>query len=114
MAEAYLEQRELIPEGRLVEISYEELEVDKVGQIREIYRALGLEGYDAFEPRLVEYAASVDDFQKNPSHISDQVIDLVNDHVPFLVSRYGYQAMQPTGNGDAAERDNIQLSAAGD
>ena len=107
MAEAYLEQKRLIPEGRLAEVSYEELEVDKVGQIREIYRALGLQGYDAFEPRLVEYARSVDDFQKNPSHISDQVIRLVNDYVPFLVSQYGYDFMEPsTVSGDVG-RDNI-------
>ncbi len=112
MAEAYLEQKELIPEGRLVEISYEELEADKVGQIRRIYSTLGLDGYDAFEPRLAEYARSVDDFQKNPSHISDQVINLVNEYVPFLVSRYGYEYMPPAAHGDAAERDNIQLSAA--
>ena len=112
MAEAYLEQKELIPGGRLVEISYEELETDKVGQIRRIYSALGLDGYDAFEPRLAEYARSVDDFQKNPSHISDQVINLVDEYVPFLVSRYGYEYMQPAAHGDAAERDNIQLSAA--
>ena len=96
MAKAYLEQKQLIPEGRLVEISYETLEVDKVGQIRNIYRALELPGYDAFEPRLVEYAGSVDDFQKNPAHINDQVINLVNDFVPFLVSGYGYASRQPT------------------
>ena len=107
MAEAYLEQKELIPEGRLVEISYETLEVDKVGQIREIYRALGLEGYDTFEPKLVEYAASVDDFQKNPSHVSDQVISLVNEYVPFLVSRYGYEFTEPATLPDAGARDNI-------
>ena len=107
MAEAYLEQKELIPEGRLVEISYEELEADKVGQIHNIYRALGLAGYDAFEPGLVEYAGSVDDFQKNPSHISDQVIQLVNDYVPFLVSRYGYEFMAPAAPPDGGDRDNI-------
>ena len=107
MAETYLEQKQLIPEGRLVEINYETLEVDKVGQIREIYRALGLPGYDAFEPRLAEYARSVDDFQKNPSHISDRVIQLVNDYVPFLVSHYGYEFMAPAALPNAGERDNI-------
>ena len=107
MAEAYLEQKELIPGGRLVEISYEKLEVDKVGQIREIYDALGLDGYDAFEPRLLEYARSVNDFQKNPAHISDQVINLVNEYVSFLVSRYGYEFMEPATLPDDGARDNI-------
>ena len=91
MAEAYLEQRGLIPDGRLVEISYEELEQDKAGQIRRIYEELGLDGYADFEPRLTEYVASIEGFQKNPSHVSDRMIELVNQYVPFLVSEYGYE-----------------------
>ena len=94
MAEAYLEQRDLIPDGRLVEIRYEDLDQDKIGQVQHIYQALGLDGYDAFAPQLTDYVASIADFQKNPSDISDQVIQLVNDHVPFLVSEYGYETLQ--------------------
>ena len=93
MAEAYLEQRELIPTGRLVELRYEELEQDKTGQVRRIYDALRLDGYDDFEPQLAEYVASIADFQKNPAYISPQVIGLVNEYVPFLVSQYGYEFM---------------------
>ncbi len=99
MALAYLEQRRMIPEGRLVEIRYEELEQDKIGQMERIYRDLGLTGYDAFAPRLAEYVASIADFQKNPSHVSDHVIRLVNRYVPFLVSEYGYAVMEPADGG---------------
>ena len=66
MAEAYLEQRTLIPSGRLVEIRFEELEQDKIGQIRRIYDVLGFEGYNDFEPRLTEYVESIAGFEKNP------------------------------------------------
>ena len=97
MAIYYLEQRELIPAGRLVEIRYEELEQDKVGQIRRIYDALGLEGYAEFEPRLTEYVASIEGFEKNPSHVSDRIICAVNEYVPFLVSEYGYPRRAESG-----------------
>ena len=97
MAEVYLEQRDQIPAGRLVEIQYEELERDKVGQIRRIYDNLGLDGYGEFEPRLMEYVASIEGFQKNPSHVSDQVIAAVNEYVPFLVSEYGYPSRTVSG-----------------
>ncbi|MXZ92565.1 MAG: sulfotransferase [Chloroflexi bacterium] len=107
MAEAYLEQREMIPEGRLVELRYEELERDKMGQVRLIYEALGLEGYDGFEPRLEEYVASIADFQKNPTHISPQVIKLVNEYVPFLVSQYGYEFMDTVAVDAGGVRDTI-------
>ena len=99
MAIAYLEQRELIPHGRLVEIRYEELELDKMDQVRGIYDALGLEGYDEFEPRLTEYVASIEGFEKNPSHVSDRVIAAVNEYVPFLVEEYGYDQRTERGEG---------------
>ena len=99
MATAYLEQRELIPAGRLVEIRYEELEQDKVGQIGRIYDALGLAGYAEFEPRLTEYVASIEGFEKNPSHVSDRVVEAVNRYVPFLVTEYGYEQRVASGPG---------------
>ncbi len=107
MADAYLEQRELIPSGRLVEIRYEELEQDKMGQIRLIYEALGLKGYDDFEPQLAEYVASIAGFQKNPAHISPQMINLVNEYVPFLVSKYGYEFMDGAVADEGGGRDTI-------
>ncbi len=99
MATAYLGQRELIPDGHLVEIRYEELEHDKAGQIRRIYDALGLEGYAEFEPGLTEYVASIEGFEKNPSHVSDHVIQAVNEYVPFLVTEYGYERRRTSGVG---------------
>ena len=91
MAQAYGRQRGLVPAGRLVQIRYEELERDMTGQIRLIYESLQLDGYDAFAARLSEYAASLAGFQKNPPEVSDAVIGLVNEYVPFLVSEYGYE-----------------------
>ena len=97
MAQTYLQQRPLIPPGRLVEIRYETLEQDKIGAIRHIYDTLSLDGYDAFAPGLSQYAASIADFQKNPPHISDEVIRLVNQYVPFLLTEYGYPRQEPAG-----------------
>lgn len=99
MATAYLQQRELIPARRLVEIRYEELEQDKVAQIRRIYDELGLEGHSEFEPKLTEYVASIEGFEKNPSHVSDRVIEAVNEYVPFLVTEYGYEFRGISGAG---------------
>ncbi|MDE2786827.1 MAG: sulfotransferase [Chloroflexota bacterium] len=99
MALAYLEQRELIPEGRLVEIRYEELEQDKIGQVKHIYDALGLGGHAEFEERLAEYVASIEGFEKNPSYVSDRVIAAVNEYVPFLVEEYGYDPRAEHGAG---------------
>lgn len=108
MAEAYLEQRALIPDGRLLEICYEDLDRDKIEQMQHIYRALDLDGYDSFAPQLADYVASIADFQKNPSQISDQVIQLVNEHVPFLVSEFGYEFMETSEAAQQIDHDNIE------
>lgn len=97
MAQTYLQQRRLIPPGRLVEIRYETLEQNQIGTIRHIYDTLALDGYETFAPRLSQYAASIAGFQKNPSHISDEVIRLVNQYVPFLLTEYGYPRQEPAG-----------------
>ena len=99
MALAYLEQRRLIPEGRLVEIRYEELEQDKIGQVKQIYDALGLGSDAAFDERLTDYVASIEGFEKNPSYVSDRVIRAVNEYVPFLVTEYGYPSRAESGAG---------------
>ena len=99
MAMAYLEQRELIPEGRLLEIRYEDLEQDKVGQVKHIYDTLGLGGYPEFRESLTDYVASIEGFEKNPSHVSDRVIRAVNEYVPFLVTEYGYPSRAESGGG---------------
>ena len=107
MALAYREQRRLIPAGRLVEIRYEELEKDKIGQLQLIYDALGLAGFDDFAPELRRYVASIADFQKNPAQISEQVVQLVNEYVPFLVEEYGYEPITTAGPGATTARDTI-------
>ena len=109
MAEAYLEQRQLIPEGRLVEVRYEELEQDKIGHMRLIYDSLGLEGYDDFAPQLADYVESIAGFEKNPSHISEQVIRLVNQNVPSLVSEFGYDFLTRSDAAAGPVRDNIEM-----
>ena len=96
MALAYREQRAQIPDGRLIEIKYEDLDVDKFGQMRSIYDALGLSGFDETAPQLTEYLESIADFQKNPSQVSDQAIRAVNEYVPFLVTDYGYDPLTPS------------------
>jgi hypothetical protein len=63
--DAYFADRRLIPRGQLHELSFEELEADPIGQLRETYRALGLAGFEGFQPRLQNYVASLGRYRKN-------------------------------------------------
>jgi omega-hydroxy-beta-dihydromenaquinone-9 sulfotransferase len=65
MYDAYFDQRDLIPEGRSCEIRYEDLEADPIGQVGDIYRALGLADFESVRPRLQGYIDSIGGYRKN-------------------------------------------------
>jgi hypothetical protein len=65
MHDAYFRERSLVPSSRFHEISFEQLETDPVGQIRSVYEALGLRGFDGVLPRLEEYVGTLSGYQKN-------------------------------------------------
>ena len=65
MYAAYFTDRELIPPGQLVEVAYEDLERDPIGQLRTIYEGLSLADFEPFRPDLESYLASVAGYRKN-------------------------------------------------
>jgi hypothetical protein len=65
MYDSYFEERELIQEGRLCEVGYEELGRQPVGVIGLIYESLGLPGFEEVRPRLESYLASIAGYRKN-------------------------------------------------
>jgi hypothetical protein len=65
MYDAYFEERGMIPEGRLCDVAFDDLERDPVGVVGSIYESLGLSGFEEIRPRLTSYLASIVDYRKN-------------------------------------------------
>jgi hypothetical protein len=65
MYDAYFEERGLILEGRLCEVSFGDLERDPVGVVRSVYEALGLPGFEDLRPRLESYLGTIAGYRKN-------------------------------------------------
>jgi hypothetical protein len=65
MYEAYLEDRESIPEGQLHEVSFTKLEADPVGTLAATYAALDLPDFERGRPALEAYVASLSTYKKN-------------------------------------------------
>ena len=65
MYDAYFEQRGQVPEGRLCDVGYEDLERDPFGVVGAIYESLGLAGFDDVRPSLEGYLASIEGYRKN-------------------------------------------------
>lgn len=65
MYDAFFAEYTLIPEGQFVEIRFEALEQDPLGQVEQIYAALGLSGFQAARPALQAYVAATANYRKN-------------------------------------------------
>jgi hypothetical protein len=65
MYEAYLEDRARIPEGRLVEVSYDELTADPLGTLRRIYDELDLPDFDGAASAMTRYLARLRGYRRN-------------------------------------------------
>lgn len=63
--DAFFEDRPLIPDGQLHEIQFDDLERDPVGQVRDLYAALRLDGFARFEGQLARHVASLRGYEKN-------------------------------------------------
>lgn len=87
----YLEQRELIPEGHLIEIRYEELDANPMETLEQIYTALDLGDFDGQRDRLGTYLESLGGYQKNSFDFPPDVIETVNANWGFAFDAFGYE-----------------------
>jgi len=65
MYDAYFEEKDLIPSGRLHEIAFADLEADPLGQMALLYERLALPGFAHFEPTLRTYLQTLGGYKKN-------------------------------------------------
>jgi hypothetical protein len=98
MYDAYFEERGLIPEGHLAEVSFEALDRDPLGAIEGIYRTLGLSDFDRIRPELETYLASVASYRKNahPDLPDDLRLRIAREWRPSF-DAWGYPTDVPRG-----------------
>lgn len=65
MYDAYFDDLALVPKDRLIELRFDEVEADPVGQIARVYKALSLDDFAGFEPGLRAYVATLKGYEKN-------------------------------------------------
>lgn len=92
MYRAFDRQRPLVEPDRLFEVRYEDLVADPSGQMRALYEALGLDGFEAVQPRLDTYFAEHRDYRAH-TYEPDATLEAVLEQRwgPFM-RRYGYGA----------------------
>jgi hypothetical protein len=90
MFECYEEDRGLIPEGQLAEISYEQLVADPKTVMRRLYEELGLGDFSRAERAVDGYLSATRDYKTNEYVLSaEQKRRILESWAPY-VERFGY------------------------
>ena len=92
MYDFYFDERELIQEGRLCEVGYEELGREPVGVVGSIYESLGLPGFEEVRPRLESYLDSIAGYRKNRhEELPDPLLRRISQDWGRSFDEWGYQ-----------------------
>lgn len=76
--------------GRFYELHYEELVNDPVAELRKVYDALELGGFDAARPRVEEYLRQTAGYETNKYELTDTQRATIEDRWGDVIRRYGY------------------------
>ena len=92
MMQHYRQDRGLIPEGNLVEVRFEELETDPIGQLLKVYETLDLPGFGAALPHFRRYVESRKGYEKNQYRFPQEEIARVAARWQFALEEWDYDA----------------------
>jgi len=90
MYKKYLSERELIPKGNLVEVTYENFVDDPLPELERIYRELGFSGYNSVEKRFHAYMLAQFEIHPRKYIISEDVRKKVVSHWKFAFDAFDY------------------------
>jgi len=91
LTEDYEADRHLIPEGRLVELRYEDFVKDPVSTMRDIYRRLDIEGFDQAEGPMREFVGERKEHRVSRYELPEKLKRKVIDRLKPYIGRFGYR-----------------------
>ena len=86
----YFAQRDLIPKGNLVEVSFDNLQEDPMKVLNNIYKKLNLLGFEAAEPKFKTYIESKKSYKKNTHKITKSHLETLMTSCKFAFEEYNY------------------------
>ena len=91
----YLADRSLIPEGRLAETRFEDLDENPLGELERLYAELDLPGWDAARKEIEPYLESLSGFRKNRFDPDPETIRRVEERWGFALREWNYRPPPP-------------------
>jgi hypothetical protein len=90
MTRRYMNDKALIPDGRLVELRFEDFRKDPIAHLEAIYRKFDLPGFDEALPHFRQQLNETSEFRQGTYAISTETLDWVNNHASDIVENLGY------------------------
>jgi hypothetical protein len=90
MYDRFEQDRQLVPPGQLIDVRYEELVADPIGQMRRIYDELSLGDFARVEPEARRYAKGMRSYRTNRYTLPPDVAERVRDRWASYFERYAY------------------------
>lgn len=94
----YLADRALIPEGRLAEVRFEDLERDPLGELERVYGELDLPGWEAARPEMESYLQSLRGYRKNRFDFDPALLRRVEERWGFALREWNYAPPADSGS----------------
>jgi len=98
MYETFESDRGLLGPDQLIDLRYEDLIADPVGQMRRVYEQLGLGDFETAKPAIEAYLAGQKDYKTNKYQISPEIRAEIGRRWGDFFHRYHY-ATHPAGDG---------------
>ncbi len=96
VVERYIRDAELIPDGQLVEIGYQDLVDQPLDTLASVYDGLSLGGFDEVKEPISNYLASISGYKRNSfAPLSDRLVELINREWAIGFEQFGYERREP-------------------
>ncbi len=87
----YFENTKLIPETNLIELSYEDLVKNPIGELEKIYSKLTIPSFGENKKKFEDYLNSVKSYKVHQYNFSDDEKIKIYSKLKIIVDRYGYE-----------------------
>ncbi len=94
LMQRFLDDRNSIPKGHLVEIRYEDLERAPLAQMESIYSQLHIPGFLGALPNIQAFTKSNSAYRKNQYLVNQEEMKRVNQRWEFAFETWGYEQLE--------------------
>ena len=91
MMKCYYNEKKSIPDKNLVEIKFEDLELNPIKQLKNIYTTLNLPGFEINKTRFINYLNKLKNYTKNKFELTKEIIIRVKQNWGFTLNKWNYQ-----------------------